>query len=79
VRGWIGTVKESGALKDEEDNLNKIVVMVRGKMAQEDILEDFNEGGMYSKYLIGELHADFLDINDQEDIATSSRQNGRAI
>ena len=55
VTGWIGTVKESGDLKDEEDNLNKIVVMVRGKMAQEDILEDFNEGGMYSKYLIGEI------------------------
>jgi hypothetical protein len=74
VTGWIGTVKESGDLKDEDDNLNKIVVMVRGKMAQEDILEDFNEGGMYSKYLIGEIHADFLDWDDREDIATSSRQ-----
>lgn len=74
ITGWIGTVKESGDLKDDEDNLNKIVIMVRGKMAQEDILEDFNEGGMYSKYLIGELHADFLDLNEREDIATSSRQ-----
>lgn len=74
ITGWIGTVKESGDLKDEEDNLNKIVIMVRGKMAQEDILEDFNEGGIYSKYLIGELHADFLDLNEQSDIATSSRQ-----
>ena len=74
VTGWIGTVKESGDLKDVEDNLNKIVVMVRGKMAQEDILEDFNEGGMYSKYLIGEIHADFLDLNERDDIATSSRQ-----
>ena len=43
-------------------------------MAQEDILEDFNEGGMYSKYLIGELHADFLDWDERDDIATSSRQ-----
>jgi hypothetical protein len=74
ISGWIGTVKESGDLKDEFDNLNKIVVMVRGKLAQEDILEDFNEGGMYSKYLIGEIHADFLDLDEQEDIATSSRQ-----
>ena len=74
VTGWVGTVKESGDLKDEEDNINKIVVMVRGKMAQEDILEDFNEGGMYSKYLIGEIHADFLDLDEREDIATSSRQ-----
>lgn len=74
VTGWVGTVKESGDLKDEDDNLNKIVVMVRGKMAQEDILEDFNEGGMYSKYLIGEIHADFLDWDERDDIATSSRQ-----
>ena len=74
IRGWIGTVKESGDLKDDDDNLNKIVIMVRGKMAQEDILEDFNEGGMYTKYLMGEIQADFLDLNDREDIATSSRQ-----
>lgn len=76
VTGWIGTVKDSGDLKDADvkDNLNKIVIMVRGKLAQEDILEDFSEGGMYTKYLIGEISADFLDINDKEDIATTSRQ-----
>ena len=32
------------------------------------------EGGIYSKYLIGEIHADFLDTDDREDIATSGRQ-----
>ena len=82
VRGWIGTVRQSGNLnnkdadndKDAEDNLNKIVVMVRGKLAQEDILEDFSEGGLYTKYLIGEIHADFLDQDDADDIATTSRQ-----
>lgn len=74
VTGWIGSVEKSGDLKDESENLNKIVVMVRGKLAQEDILEDFSEGGLYTKYLIGEINADFLDIDDEEDIATSSRQ-----
>ena len=76
VTGWIGTVQKSGDLndKDAEDNLNKIVVMVRGKLAQEDILEDFSEGGLYTKYLIGEIHADFLDQDDADDIATTSRQ-----
>ena len=74
VTGWIGTVEEAGDLKDGEDNLNKIVIMVRGKLAQEDILEDFTEGGLYTKYLIGEIHADFLDLDDEEDIATSNRQ-----
>ena len=67
VTGWIGTAVGSGDLKDGEDNLNKIVIMVRGKLAQEDILEDFTEGGLYTKYLIGEIHADFLDIDDQEE------------
>jgi len=74
VSGWIGSVEHSGDLKDGQDNLNKIVIMVRGKLAQEDILEDFVEGGMYTKYLIGELYADFLDIDDEEDSATTSRQ-----
>ena len=76
VDGWIGTVREAGALKDDGgENLNRIVVMVRGKLAQEDILERFNEGGIYTKYLMGEIHADFLDVDDEEDIATSSRQS----
>ena len=76
IRGWIGTVAEAGQLKDPDgESLNKIVVMVRGKMAHEDILEEFGEGGLYTKYLIGELHADFLDEDDQDDIATSSRQS----
>jgi Histidine kinase-, DNA gyrase B-, and HSP90-like ATPase len=75
VSGWIGSVEKSGDLKDGQDNLNKIVIMVRGKLAQEDILEDFVEGGMYTKYLMGEIHADFLDTDDVEaDSATTSRQ-----
>ena len=76
IRGWIGTVTTPSALTDKEvnENLNKIVVMVRGKLAQEDILEDIREAGFYNKYLIGEIHADFLDENDLLDIATSNRQ-----
>lgn len=74
VRGWIGTVAESGSLQDADDNLNKITVLVRGKLAQEDILEAFSEGGICTKYLIGEIEADFLDLDDREDIATTSRQ-----
>jgi len=74
VYGWIGAVENSGDLKDESENINKIVIMVRGKLAQEDILEEFLEGGLYSKYLIGEIHADFLDVDEEADIATSSRQ-----
>ena len=72
--GWIGTVAFSGDLKDKDENLNKIVLMTRGKLAQEDILEDYSEGGLYTKYLIGEIHADFLDLDNEPDIATTNRQ-----
>jgi hypothetical protein len=74
VSGWIGSVEKSGDLKDGTDKINKIGILARGKLAQEDILEEFTEGGMYTKYLIGEIHADFLDQDNKEDIATSSRQ-----
>ena len=75
VRGWIGLVKESGSLQEGGDNLNKISILARGKVALEDILDSFREGGLYTKFVIGELEADFLDLTDEEDIATSSRQD----
>jgi len=77
VRGWIGTVKSAGDLRDEGESINNITLLVRGKLAQEDILDEFGEGGLYSKYIIGEVEADFLDSDEEEDIATSSRQRIR--
>ena len=76
IDGWIGTASNAGQLRDSDtkETINKIVVMVRGKLAQEDILEEFGEGGLYTKYILGEIHADFLDLDDLEDIATTSRQ-----
>lgn len=77
VTGWIGSVDASGDLKDGEDNLNKIVVLVRGKLGQEDMLSEYSEGGLYSKYLIGEINADFFDEDDLDDMATSNHQDYR--
>lgn len=81
VDGWLGTVRESGQLRDEHgENLNRIAIFVRGKMAQEDLLADFTERGIYASYLIGELRVDGLDTatgeepQPDEDSATSSRQ-----
>ena len=76
IDGWIGTASMAGQLKDTDtsESINKLVVLVRGKLAQEDILEEFGEGGLYTKYILGEIHADFLDMDDAEDIATTSRQ-----
>ena len=75
IQGWIGLVQESGALQDGADNLNKISILARGKVALEDILDSYREGGLYTKYVIGELEADFLDLTEEDDIATSSRQD----
>ena len=75
VSGWLGTVQESRQLKDAYgENLNRIAIFVRGKAAQEDILADFSERGVYASYLIGELRVDELDTDDEDDAATSSRQ-----
>lgn len=76
VQGWIAIARHSHDLdgQGQDDNLNKITLVVRGKVAQEDILQEFRLGGMMTKYLYGEIHADFLDEDDKDDIATSSRQ-----
>ena len=74
ISGWIGTSHRSGDLKEGNESINKIVVMVREKLAQEDVLDKFGEGGVYASYVFGEIHADFLDMDEWDDIATSSRQ-----
>ena len=77
VKGWVAIARRSNDLDDssQQDNLNKITIVVRGKVAQEDILQEFRLGGMITKYIFGEIHADFLDDDAEDDIATSSRQS----
>ena len=76
VHGWIAVAHRSNDLDDQgqQDNLNKITVAVRGKVALEDILNEYRLGGMITKFIYGEINADFLDQDELEDIATSSRQ-----
>lgn len=74
VCGWIGSVSKPKDLKQDNVSNNKVSVIVRGKLAQEDILSAFVEGGIYASYLVGEICADFLDEDSQPDIATSNRQ-----
>lgn len=80
IKGWIGVAHHSydlgGATGDagDDENLNNIVVVVRGKVAQEDILHQYRKGGLITKFIYGEIQADFLDQDGKADIATSSRQ-----
>lgn len=75
VTGWLGAAEQTTQLNTDGGNINKIVVIVRGKVAQEDILETYGIGSIFSKYVFGEIRADFLDENGRADITTSSRQH----
>lgn len=71
ISGWIGTFDEQQSIEDEQ---NALSILAWGKLVDENILSSLKEGGLYTKYLIGELRADFLDSDDKEDITTSDRQ-----
>lgn len=73
IRGWIGTLP-----KPTPDNVQGgVAVMARGKTVQKPITFGVAEGGtrgqMALQYLVGEIHADFLD-EDDDLIATHRSQ-----
>ena len=72
VSGWVGTFDEQKSIEDEN---NAVSILAWGKLVQEDILSDIRAGGLYTKYLMGEIRADFVDLDDRADIATSDRQS----
>ena len=76
LSGWMGTVHKPGQLRDADtgENMNRVAVMVRGKAVQEDILGELAQSGVHGGYIVGEIYADFLDADDEEDIVTTSRQ-----
>lgn len=75
IRGWIGTAEKPKQLDNQYiGNLNSIVVLSRGRLFHENILDKINEGRFYTKYLTGQIEADFLDEDSEPDIATSDRQ-----
>lgn len=71
VEGWLGTLFDRQSV---EEATNVVVLMAHGKLVQEDLLSGADAGGLFTKYLIGELHADFLDDDNLPDIVTSDRQ-----
>lgn len=75
VRGWIGTVDRPRSLTTPEGNLNSVVVLARGRLVQEDVLPRIAGAEVYTKYITGQVQADFLDDSNQDDIVTSNRQS----
>ncbi len=71
ISGWIGTVEKQSQIYEA---INGIVIFANGKLVHENMLKDMKEGGVWTKYVIGEIDADYLD-SDKEDIITSARQS----
>lgn len=75
VRGWIGTAEEPSRLRHADaGSLNGIVVLARGRLIQENVLDKLGFSRILVSYLTGQVEADFLAAKDEEDIATSDRQ-----
>lgn len=72
MQGWIGTVTNHRQITDE---INALPVLAWGKLIEEDLLRSVPEGGLFTKYIVGELRADFVDADDAPDIVTSARQH----
>ena len=71
VRGFIGTVTRPGNLDDVN---NAIVLSARGRLIHEDMLPEYRQARVYTEYVVGEVVADFLDDDTNDDIVTSGRQ-----
>jgi hypothetical protein len=74
LRGFIGAVAKPSQLKSSDDvNMNQISLFANGRVFQEDMLKEIGSSRVFSSYLIGEIHADFLDA-DTTDRATANRE-----
>ena len=71
LRGFIGTVRKPQNLDDVN---NAIVLSARGRLIHEDMLTEYRDAGYYGEYIVGEVVADFLDDDNDDDIVTSGRQ-----
>lgn len=76
VEGWFGTAKKPADLEHDADagSMRNIVVLARGRLIQESILDKLGFNRIFGSYVTGLIQADFLDTEDREDIATSDRQ-----
>lgn len=73
IRGYIASVKKPRQLKSQDNNINQISIFANGRVFQEDVLPILSNSDHFNSYLVGEIHADFLD-QDNVDRATASRE-----
>lgn len=73
LRGYIASVTKPRQLKGQDANINQISIFANGRVFQEDVLPILSNSDHFNSYLVGEIHADFLD-QDDTDRATASRE-----
>ncbi|WP_426992253.1 BbrUII/HgiDII family restriction enzyme [Methylomonas sp. MED-D] len=73
LRGYIASVTKPKQLKEKDTNINQISIFANGRVFQEDVLPILSNSDHFNSYLVGEIHADFLD-QDEVDRATASRE-----
>lgn len=75
VTGWLGAASRPKKLTSQDAGLMQgLVVLARGRLIQENILDKLGFNMLLGSYLTGQIEADFLDVEGEEDIATSDRQ-----
>jgi hypothetical protein len=73
VTGYIASVDKPAKLGKGDESINMISVFANGRVFEEDVLADLGSARVFNSYVIGEVHADFLD-RDDVDRATASRE-----
>jgi hypothetical protein len=73
VTGYVASVFQPKNLGSKDDSANIFSVFANGRVFAENILNEASSAKYYQNYLVGEIHADFLD-NDNVDRATASRE-----
>lgn len=75
ITGFIASVEKPKDLGEKEENANMLSIFTNGKVFVEDVLNnELNTAKIFQSYLVGEIHADFLD-RDGTDRATASRES----
>lgn len=73
VTGYIASVFKPRDLGSKDDTANMLSVFANRRVFAENILGEISSAKYYQNYLVGEIHADFLD-QDDVDRATASRE-----
>lgn len=75
ITGYIASVEKPSQLGKGEDSANMLSIFANGKVFAENLFaSDITSARHYQNYLVGEIHADFLD-RDEIDRATANRES----